>query len=112
MLLWKSVTYLFHLDCGVYQECPRRERRRLARLARSCRHDRGRRLPALVLLPITWMAMTHVITVPTSSFLSPFYRFEGLGSQLYHFGANAYHCVTYLDELMVLDWVPGYNSTS
>jgi hypothetical protein len=50
------------------------------------------------------MAMTHVITVPKSSFLSPFYQFEGLGSQLYHFGTNAYHRVTYLDELMVLEF--------
>ena len=53
MLLWESVTYFFHFDCGVYQECPRRELRRLAKLEWRRRHDRGRHLSALVFLPIT-----------------------------------------------------------
>ena len=50
------------------------------------------------------MALTHVIMVPKLTFSSPFYQFEGLGSQLYHFGANAYGRVNYLNEMMVLDW--------
>ena len=50
------------------------------------------------------MALTHVIMVPKSTVSSPFYQLEGLGSQFYHFGANAYGRVNYLDEMMVLDW--------
>jgi hypothetical protein len=68
------------------------------------RHNRGRRLPALVFLPILWMAMTNVIMVPTSAkCLSPISTIQELGSQLYCFGQHSCHRMSYLDEMMVLD---------
>ena len=66
------------------------------------RHDRGRRLPDLVFLPILWMVMTSAVMLPTcAKSTTPFLNLRDFGSQIFHFGQNAYQRVSYLDEMMV-----------
>ncbi|KAI2509164.1 hypothetical protein MHU86_5283 [Fragilaria crotonensis] len=105
MMAWESVTYLLHdIGSDASKHVVRRERRRIAKNNWRHRHDRGRRLPALVFLPILWMAMTNVIMIP-SRFKSslPTATTRNLKSQIFHFGQHSYHRVLSLNELMVLD---------
>jgi hypothetical protein len=104
LLVWESATYLVNQWFVASSGVPRRERRRLAKQAWRHRHDRGRRLPVLRFLPILWMAMTYVIMMPSSKVPSPILNLNDLGSQMYRFGHHAYQRVSYLDDLMVLDW--------
>lgn len=77
---------------------PRRER---------CRKVKGgSRLPALVFLPVLCMAMTtHVIMVPNSKTTPcPVPTVGKVSRQIGQFGRHAYHQVSYLDEIVMLDW--------
>ena len=104
LLAWECIMYLV-TQCFVTRPgIPRRERRRLEKQAWRHPHDRGRRLPALRFLPILWMAMTNVILIPSSKVPSPFPNLNDLSNQVYHFGHHAYQRVSYLDELMVLEY--------
>ncbi|KAI2512823.1 hypothetical protein MHU86_1612 [Fragilaria crotonensis] len=104
LLAWECITYLATQCFVTSPGVPRRERRRLEKQAWRHRHDRGRRLPALRFLPILWMAMTNVILLPTAKAPSPIPNLNDLSRQMYQFGNHAYQRVSYLDELMVLDW--------
>jgi hypothetical protein len=85
---------LFHgLGTSPSASCiSRREHRRLDKQAWRHRHDRGRRLPALLFLPILWMAMTNVIMIPmrVESPIASLPSLRQLSSQLlYHFGQHS-----------------------
>ena len=93
MLAWESVTYLFRdIGADASYRVPRRERRRKVKQEWGRRHDRGRRLPDLVFVPILWMVMTNAIMIPTNGkHLSPIMSIQEFTSQLFQFGRHAYH---------------------
>jgi hypothetical protein len=90
---------------------PRRERRRLQKLAWSHRYRRiGRCLPLMVMLPALWMVLTDVITTPFGNKTS---LFPCVIPDLIRGFKNIHHRITYLDRILTLDssvWVQVNNA--
>jgi hypothetical protein len=104
MIGWEGLTY-FLQDVGrdANDFIPRRQRRHLnKRHTKHHRHSRwGNRLPTLIFLPIAWMAMTNVITFQArAALLSPI---EAMRHQIFNYGKSAYHRITQLDEMVMLN---------
>ncbi len=102
MIFWETLTYIVH---SVHHSSPgpsRRERRRRDKLEWLRRHSKGRLLPILIMVPTIWMVMTNVITTLGCNIGSPI-SLPVTSSELYLYGSQAYHRVTCLDELVVLD---------
>ena len=98
--------------CQTSQDAlPRRERRRLEKLAWPQRYTRfGRQLPLLVLLPAKCMVLTYVITIPFGSKTFPFPRVTPYFIRLCY---DVRAPVTYLDRILTLDssvWVQVSNA--
>ena len=102
MMFWET-TYVVH-SAGHSSPGPsRREQRRRDKLEWLVRrHSRGWLLPILIMVPTIWMVMANVITTSGCNIRSPISLPVTL-SELYLYGSQAYHQVSCLDELVMLD---------
>ena len=112
LFAWEGMISLVQAICRPSPNAlPRRERRRLQKLAWSHRYRRiGRCLPLMVMLPAVWMVLTDVITTPLGNKTSPF---PCVIPDLIRGFKNIQHRITYLDRILTLDssvWVQVNNA--
>ena len=112
LFLWEGMISLVQAICQPSQDAlPRRERRRLEKLAWLQQYTRfGCRLPLLVMLPAACMVLTYVIIILLGTKTSPFPRVTP------YFIRGCYdvrHQVANMDRILMLDssvWVQVSNA--
>jgi hypothetical protein len=102
MMVWETITYVVHSAGHSIPGLSRREGRRRDKLEWLRRHSRDRLLPILIMVPTIWMVMTNVITTSGCNIRSPI-SLPVTSSELYLYGSQAYHRVSCMDELVMLD---------